>query len=208
MHFISIAIVLTMLWACNNKANNKTSKTDKQATEVDTSANKNLEDSFYDGFLIQNQSLDFLVISEALPNPIPDFISYEISEKMISEEGVEIIEKSFVVKDNGKIVFSSQLSGDVVNEIRIFSDIAQTDEGTGVGTSLVKLLEIYPDTEMQYSYVSDKFFATSSNYPNVQFILNNDAYTGDSDKLADSDLVILQADEFNESSTVIEVRIY
>lgn len=212
--------MLLMLGACNNPSSKKNNKSDapvansnntKDTTiKNDLPTDKNIEESsYYNGFIIGENSLDFLIVGEALPEPIPSFVSYEISEKTIMEEGVELTIRKLIINDMGNVIIKVDLSNDdVVQEINIMSSVCKTAENIGVESLLSELIEKYSDDIIEYSYVNDTYFVTVKEYQHVQFVLNHDSYIGNTDKLNKSDLISLSKDEFNETAEVSKVRIF
>jgi hypothetical protein len=135
LSLLYIVIIAITIVSCNNAGNKKTSDNNNEIVE-DVSENKtnktenkieNKEtESYYDGFLIENGSLDFLIIGKKLPNPIPDFVSYQIYEKSIMEEGVDNIYQYFAITDNNKEIIKAQISDNIITSITILTSNAKT----------------------------------------------------------------------------------
>lgn len=207
-----------LLFSCNNsnkkQKDNSEAKTEQSKSyenkdiDIDENISKSKSESYYDGFLINSKELDFIIINEPLPEPIPDFISYQMYEKLEYEEGVEYIYNYFSITDNKNEVIRAQLNDGIVTNIFVLSDVAQTEEGIGIGASLDDICGVYLDIELYYTYESDIFFAETPKYPDVQFVISEDSYKYDKKDLTNSDLVEVKPEDFDEKAKIVEIRMF
>jgi hypothetical protein len=216
LSLLYIVIIAITIVSCNNAGNKKTSDNNNEIVE-DVSENKtnktenkieNKEtESYYDGFLIENGSLDFLIIGKKLPNPIPDFVSYQIYEKSIMEEGVDNIYQYFAITDNNKEIIKAQISDNIITSITILTSNAKTQEDIGVKSSLEDMCGVYPDIKLFYTYVSDLFFAVTPEYPELRFIISPESYKYDKSDLTNSDMIEVGPQDFDETAHIVEIKL-
>ncbi len=95
-----------------------------------------------------------------------------------------------------------------IGEITIFDPSYKNVKGAGIGTSISEFAKIYPDMEIGYTYVSDRFIVQSSKEKFVQFELNPKDYIGNKETLTTSDWIVLAEKNFIKTAKIKSVRIY
>ncbi len=96
----------------------------------------------------------------------------------------------------------------IIREIEVLSPLYQTKQRIGIGSNLDKLVEVYDDLKIWYTYVSGRFIAETSELENIQFIIDPETYSGSWESLFDSDMVNLAVSDFTPDAKVISIRIF
>lgn len=211
-----IVLFVFVLTSCNNLGKKKTEKTqnenrtqtEEEIIEANNENTENTEESYYDGFIIRSKEVDFIEIGKPLPNPVPDFISYQFYEKSVEEEGEEYIYSYFAITENKNEVIKAKLEENKVVEILILKNVAQTEEGVGIGTKLEIMCGFFPEIKIYYTYVSDRFFAETPEYPDVQFIVSGDSYLYSKTDLTNTDLQEVYPQDFSETAEITQIRLF
>jgi hypothetical protein len=97
---------------------------------------------------------------------------------------------------------------DTIDEIIILSPLYKTEKNIGIGSTVKEFVQAYPDAQLQYTYVSDRFFISSDEVGSTQFTVDPSGYKDKKDKLYNSDLIKLYSNQFDENAKIISVRIY
>jgi hypothetical protein len=168
-------------------------------------------------FIIKNNSLGPIKIGKDINNfkNWYDFTLEKKTEKRTTEDGEEEY-PVYLLKRNSdsllnitpKYVDVNAVWSDTIDEIIILSPLFTTEKNIGIGSSVREFVQAYPDAQLQYTYVSDRFFITSDEIGSTQFVVDPSGYKDKKDKLYNSDLVKLYANQFNENAKIISIRIY
>lgn len=94
---------------------------------------------------------------------------------------------------------------DSIAEIIVFSDRFQTEERIGPGSTIEEFTKAYPEHEVWYTYVSDRFVLETPQH-NMQFLLYAEDFTGDPDPK--SEITPLSLDNFRNGALIRAVRLY
>ncbi len=154
------------------------------------------------------------VLGLSIGNTLPEKIEgYKLikSVKTVEEGNEEPIVK---VLENGSEVIELSYAYDSVNEkftnkigeILIFSDKFRATNNIGVNSTIEDFIANYSKYSIWYSYVSNIFVIENENN-NIQFLLDENSYTGKSD-LFESDMVELKKEDFIKNTKIKAIRIY
>ncbi len=168
-------------------------------------------------FIIKNNSLGPIKVGMDINNfkNWPDFTLEKKTEKRTTEDGEEEYPVYLLRRNSDtllnispKYIDVNAAWADTIDEIIILSPLFTTDKGIGIGSSVREFVQAYPDAQLQYTYVSDRFFITSDEIGSTQFVVDPSGYKDKKDKLYNSDLIKLYANQFNENAKIISIRIY
>ena len=100
--------------------------------------------------------------------------------------------------------------GAMLDEIFLHDTHFRTVEGIGVQSRLTEFISTYPNYKLWYTYVSDRFIAETPVLPNVQFLVERDAYAGPVSKLTEvrSEQSTLSIEDFTGEARIEKVRIF
>lgn len=154
------------------------------------------------------------VLGLSIGNTVPEKIDgYKLikSIKTVEEGNEEPIVK---VLENGSEVIELSYAYDSVNEkftnkigeILIFSDKFRVTNNIGVNSTIEDFIANYSKYSIWYSYINNIFVIETENN-NIQFLLDENSYTGKSD-LFESDMVELKKEDFIKNTKIKAIRIY
>ena len=141
---------------------------------------------------------------------IPSETSYKLEGRTetVSEEG-NTYERSYSdVFRSTELIMSLETAENIIVAIELYAPDFKTDQGFHVGITLEEAKKIHPNSKIYYSYVSDMFQLKINKYPNVGFILNNNAFIGDKSILMESDWVEIEWNNFTANTKVEKVMIF
>lgn len=93
----------------------------------------------------------------------------------------------------------------IIDEIWVLSEKYKTKEGIGVGASLKDFQKAYPNFNIWYTYVSDRFIIENEK-SSVQFILNEKDFIGKME--VDRVKVPLKISDFRRNAQIAKIRVY
>ena len=202
------------LCSCNSSI--ETNKAVNDTTVVTTpAAQKSTEDSTL--YIIKNNKLGPIGVGKQL-NDFKNWLDFTLekkTEKRATEDGEEeypvyLLKKNtdVLLKLIPRYVDANAVWSDTIDEIIILSPLYATEKNIGIGSTVKEFVQTYPDAQLQYTYVSNRFFITSDEIGSTQFMVDSSGYKGKKDKLYNSDLIKLYANQFDENAKIISIRIY
>jgi hypothetical protein len=101
--------------------------------------------------------------------------------------------------------YNLELKGyeDRVGSMVVVSDRYQLEQGIGVGTTLAEFKQQYPDAELWYSHIDNKYMLMSKQLP-VQFLLDKQDYTGAALE-TNGDRTDLEVSDFKTESAIVGI---
>ena len=119
------------------------------------------------------------------------------------------IETRWFLKDNSlELLKFTESEDNTIREIEVLSPLYKTEKKIGTGSSLKKLLEVYEEITIWYTYVTDRFIADTPKLKNIQFNIDPEAFIGDRTSLYESDMIELTADQFAPDAKILTIRLY
>lgn len=112
---------------------------------------------------------------------------------------------ALALKITGKYDMRTNTPLNQAEEIKVLSPAYKTAEGVGVGMSLTKAMQIYPRSNISYSYVCDCIWLANG-LDGIQFHIAKYHYK--KSLPTHSDMVALSADDFSSNTTIQHVRIF
>jgi hypothetical protein len=209
-----VVLSFITLYSCNSSI--ETNKTINDTTVVTKPvAQKSTEDSTL--YIIKNNKLGPISVGKPL-NDFKNWLDFTLekkTEKRATEDGEEEYPVYLLKKNTGallklipKYIETNAVWSDTIDEIIILSPLYTTEKNIGIGSTVKEFVQTYPDAQLQYTYVSDRFFITSDEIGSTQFMVDSLGYKGKKDKLYNSDLIKLYANQFDENAKIISIRIY
>ncbi|HET8754341.1 MAG TPA: hypothetical protein VFM59_08260, partial [Salinimicrobium sp.] len=92
-----------------------------------------------------------------------------------------------------------------IGEIIIHSEEFKTKEGIGVNSTLEEFLKTYSESEIWFTYVSDRYVVESPEIE-AQFILNKEDFTGEVE--IKSAQVTLKPSDFKQGARIEKIRLF
>ncbi|MDR3236284.1 MAG: hypothetical protein LBT48_06100 [Prevotellaceae bacterium] len=182
--------------------------TGKQAGTVETDAIQTT--STTEDYLIKESSAGQFTIGQQIPFPADNIQKKYLTRT--TEEG-ETEEPVYVVTENEQEIllitpeydYETEVFNNKIGEIIILSDKFKTTAGIGVNFTIEEFVEKYPDFHIWYTYVSGMYVIETGSINNVQFLLDENDFTG---KLEISDeITTLKLSDFNPNAKIIQIRI-
>lgn len=162
--------------------------------------------------LVTGDGAGIFNLSAPIPRELED---YEIEKTTGTRlaEGMEIEETLFTISKNGEkvLILKPQFDpmtgkfNDKIGEIIILSEDFKTKEGIGVNSTLEEFLKTYPESEVWFTYVSDRYVVESPEME-AQFILNKEDFTGEVE--INSAQVTLKPSDFKQGARIEKIRLY
>src|SRR5699024_6090741 len=94
---------------------------------------------------------------------------------------------------------------DTLGEIIIHSPRYSTEEGVGVGTTLETFIATYPNYELWYTSVSDRY-VVEAQQSSIQFLLKEADFTGNI--TPKSEITMLDTADFKKGAQIQKIRLY
>ncbi len=94
-----------------------------------------------------------------------------------------------------------------ISEIWVYSDLFLTDKGIGAMSAVEEFYVAYSDFLIRYLSDAELFVAETQQLKNVQFVIDNEYYCGDSATLSSGKSVELQVSDFRKESYFTAIRI-
>jgi len=123
--------------------------------------------------------------------------TYQQDERYAAMDTVEIINTGY-----------QNQSKEAVSDIEIFSDRYQSAGRIHVGSSFGEFIKAYPDYQVWYTYVSDRYVLETAQLPNVQFKLDPAGFTASGKKLGKSEIDQLTAQDFKMTTAIQSIRLF
>lgn len=159
-----------------------------------------------DSLIAQNRAGAFMLGSQ-LPASV-EGLSYRRYSETRMEEGEEYVYRYCAVNDSTNEIARLQLGeNDVIAAIELLDDYFHTSQSFAVGSSVQDALSLWPDAQIWYSYVGDIFVLETPAVPSAQFMIDANAYRGSAD-LTSSDMVMLNANDFDAAGKVVSISIH
>jgi hypothetical protein len=184
--------------------------TNKQAETVETDVIQTTTTSTTEDYLIKENSAGQFTIGQQIPFPADDIQKKYLSKA--TEEG-ETEEPVYVVTKNEQEImqiipqydYEKEAFNNNIGEIIILSDKFKTTAEIGVNTTIEEFVEKYPDFSIWYTYVSGAYVIETRSINNVQFLLDENDFTG---KLEiSSEITTLKLSDFKPNAKIIKIRI-
>ncbi|MCL2765452.1 MAG: hypothetical protein FWD40_09275 [Treponema sp.] len=151
--------------------------------------------------IMRQGSVDIFFTGESIPFNIDD---YSIREGIMLrgyEGDPDIYEYPlYLVQKNGHDLMN--IFGE---EILVISDMVKTNKSIGVNSTIEEFAGAYPDFGIFYTYVSDKCWLETDQYPRIQFLLDKSDFLTEWDG---STIMELEVSDFNPDSRINKIRIY
>jgi hypothetical protein len=209
---------LTLLYSCNSSNSSlEATKEVNDTTVVITPPVKqfSVEDSAQ--FVIKNNKLGPISIGKNINDfkNWKDFSLEKRNETRATEDGEEAY-PVYLLKKNSDVLLklvpkymdANATWADTLDEIIVLSSLYKTEKNIGIGSTLEEFIQTYPDAQLQYTYVSDRFFISSNEIGSTQFEIESIGYKGKKDNLYNSDLTLLKPNQFDLNAKILYVRIY
>jgi len=151
--------------------------------------------------IMRQDSRNIFFIEENIPFNLYD---YSIKEDVIQrsfEGDPDAYEYTlYIVQNNGHDIMN--IFGE---EIIVISDIVKTAKNIGVNSTIEEFANAYPDFGIYYTYVSTKYWLSTEQYPNIQFLLDGSDFLSQWDG---STIMELKAADFKPNSRIGKIRIF
>lgn len=132
----------------------------------------------------------------------------EIFEDGVEEPILKVLDKN---EELLQIEFQYDLKqnsyNDKISEITISNNKFKTDKNIGVESTITEFINSYPNYQIWYTYISNRFIIQSKD-SKIQFILDNKNFIGNQDSLYENDSVELKKEDFLSNTKIIEIRIF
>lgn len=193
---ILILATITAFTACGQSETNE-----KPAQQKGASADYVLTDSSAGPFVIGNVLPDSnstftlrKVQRRGLEGPPPQTVYH------ISKNGTELM--AIIPQYDGE----TQTYTNRIVEIIVSSKRYRTKANIGSGSTIEAFTAAYPEYEVWYTYVSDRFILEAPRHENMQFLLRAEDFTGTLNPK--NEITPLTLNDFRDSATIRAVRIY
>jgi hypothetical protein len=213
-----IILLFTILYSCTPSSNSslETNKAANDTTVVTpTVKQSSAEDSTL--YLIKDNKLGPISVGKHINNfkNWLDFTLEKKTETRPTEDGEEEY-PVYLLKRNSDVLLKlipkyedfNAVWSDTIDEIIILSPLFKTEKNIGIGSTVKEFVQAYPDAQLQYTYVSNRFFISSDEIGSTQFTVDSSGYKDKKDKLYNSDLIKLYTNQFDENAKILSVRIY
>lgn len=153
----------------------------------------------------------FLVGSRIRNIELPEGVNLQKEERTIRTEEGPSEEWVYTVIANDVILMELySYEGLVIDEIFLLDSHFKTADEISVRSKLADFTAAYPNYKLWYTYVSDRFIAETPTLPNVQFLIERDAYAGPVGKLTDSrsEQSTLSIEDFTKEARIEQIRIF
>lgn len=200
---LGILLLFTVFSGCKNSE-----ETDLNSSEVKVEED---QAEYDEKFTISEEGVGLFKLNSSI-NDLPEDPEIEKTIRTRLAEGMEIKETVYVVSEDGKeqLLLKSNTTGngkeEVIKEIFVVSDNFKTEEGIGVNSTLAEFRKAYPENKIWYTYVSDRYVAETPELEEVQFLLEEDGFSGEME--ISSAQVPLSASDFKEGTKIKKIRLY
>jgi hypothetical protein len=206
--FLLATMMAVAFTACKNDK-----KTDEK-TGVETTENQASDDKKEKISPLSDGKVGNFSIGQKMPGATKRYSMETVTETR-AVEGGKVTETYYILyADPGesgekhlilKYGHDSEGETDKIGEILVFDEEYQTGEGIGVGSTIGEFMETYPDYEIWYTYVSDRYVIQNSK-SSIQFLLDESGFTGE--KQIQSEMTPLKASDFKENTRIEKIRVY
>lgn len=166
-------------------------------------------------YLIKEGGIDMFLIGHAIPTQADGYLITKSMETRW-EEGDEFTVPVYTISEEGQNVlkiepfydYNTGLYSEEIGDIYILSDKFKTVENIGLKSTIEEFVAAYPDFEIWFSYVSDRYVIETKRLANIQFLLDGSDFIEEGGPKFESDMTILQPSEFKKGSKIKAIRIY
>ncbi len=163
-------------------------------------------------YLITSASAGYLHLGAKKADIVPEEGHTLTSMVVDAGEGMQETQWFVDEDDNSLMGFFLETNSrgeEIIREIGVYSPLYKTDQNIGPGSQLNEVKEAYPDLKMWYTYIGNWYVAETESLPNVQFLIDPLAFSGDNEKLMQGfEQVFLDESDFNMKGKIISVRLW
>ena len=207
---IILPIIALAFFSCGGESHDTEEDENNSDSTSTTSINTTEEPEVVNSYLIKPYQVGIFTVGEVVPQ-LPGELKSR-SGAVGGDEGAEI-ELNIIfnnledlvdlyLEDNPSLHFEDK----AVTEMLVHSNYYETEKGIHVGSTIHDFAVTYPDHQIWYSYISDRYVMDSPELENVQFILDGDDYL--KEPKGDSDMEILDQADFNVDAEIKAIRVY
>lgn len=161
---------------------------------------------------IMNSGVHPFLINATIGNiELPEGVNLQKEERTIRTEEGSSEEWVYTIIANDVILMELySYEGIVIDEIFLHDTHFKSADGIRVQSKLANFTAAYPNYKLWYTYVSDRFIAETPALPNVQFLIERDAYAGPVGKLTESrsEQSTLSIEDFTKEARIERIRIF
>ncbi|MEO9533606.1 MAG: hypothetical protein ABJG68_01300 [Crocinitomicaceae bacterium] len=172
------------------------------------------EPEVLNSYLLESKNVGIFSIGQEVPN-LPDELKMrQFLETEQTEEGPgEELTHNVIfnqLEDVVELIMDHQSDEEhhekKIEEMWVLSPYYETSEEIGVGSTIEEFQAAYPDAEVWYTYVSDRYVVETPTLVDVQFILNpTDCIKTPS---MNTDQNMMKFEHFAEGAKIQKVRVY
>lgn len=209
---IYLALILIVIHACGSQAESEEEITTENDTTTTVETTEEAPE-IINSFLIEPHTVGIFNVGEKVP-ALPEELKSRKGEATLSEEGENYTHDLCIIFNNLEDVVDLQLEENsdlafeekVIVEMLIHSNYYETPEGISVGSTITEFVEAYPEYEIWYSYINDRYIIETSSLEKVQFILDGQDYM--KTPKGDSDMEILNLADFAGDADIRSIRVF
>ena len=97
---------------------------------------------------------------------------------------------------------------DKIGAIAVVSPIFKTEDGVHTGMTLRAILDKGLEAEPYYSGISETFWLRLSNHEGINFIIEPEAYTGDTHQIGKENIDLLEIGDFAPNGKITKILVY
>lgn len=204
--------VLLLLVSCGGDAAeevlNETEEVVNEVVEIE-------EPEVVNSYVLESKNVGIFSIGQEVPNlpeglKIRQFLEAEQTEEGPGEELTHNVIFN-QLEDVVELIMDHQMDDEHhedknIEEMWVLSNYYETAEEIGVGSTIEEFQDAYPNAQVWYTYISDRYIVETEDLPNVQFLLKAE----DCIKIPnfDSDQSTMKFEHFNEGSKIQKIRVY
>jgi len=208
-----VAIALTMVACGGSETEEESTDTNIESTESTEESDESTEEALVHENTpdIAPGSAGMFEIGAKVPG-LPEDLSSRVGTAPAGDEGGEI--RTVVVYNHFEDMIDLHMEDNPdahvedlhIVEMMIHSDYYKTDDGIGVGTTIEHFAEVYPDYNLWYTYISDRYILETEVLIGIQFLL--DFHDCKITPKGDSDMETLELSDFKEGAKIQAIRVY
>ena len=174
-----------------------------------------VQEEVVNSFLLESKKVGLFSIGQEVPELPKELKIRQYTETEQTDEGPgeELLHNVIFnqLEDVIELIMDHQM-GDKhhedknIEEMLVLSNYYETAEEIGVGSTIEEFQEAYPDAELWYTYVSDRYVAETTALPGVQFMFDEKDCIKKPNVNGDQNM--MKFEHFKEGAKISKIRVF